>query len=64
MFRNYFLIALRSISRQKIYSAINIFGLTLGITSTLLLVLYIADELSYDRFHPDADRIYRTTIST
>jgi putative ABC transport system permease protein len=63
MLRNYFLIALRSISRQKVYSAINIFGLTLGITSTLLLVLYIADELSYDRFHPDAGRIYRTVMS-
>lgn len=48
--------------RQKAYSAINIFGLTLGITSSLLLILYIADELSYDRFHADADRMYRSTF--
>jgi len=49
--------------RQKAYSAINIFGLTLGITSSLLLILYIADELSYDRFHPDSGRIFRSTFT-
>lgn len=60
MLRNYILTTLRILSRQKVYSAINLFGLTLGITSTLLLILYIADEVSYDRFHTDADRIYRS----
>lgn len=49
--------------RQKAYSAINIFGLTLGITSSLLLILYIVDELSYDRFHPEGERIYRSTFT-
>lgn len=49
--------------RQKAYSAINIFGLTLGITSSLLLILYIVDELSYDRFHPDGEQIYRSTFT-
>ncbi|QOI97680.1 MAG: ABC transporter permease [Flammeovirgaceae bacterium] len=63
MLRNYILTALRIVSRQKVYSAINIFGLTIGITSTLLLVLYITDEVSYDRFHPDAGRIYRTVLN-
>ncbi|MBL7856142.1 MAG: ABC transporter permease [Cyclobacteriaceae bacterium] len=63
MLSNYFKTALRIMLRQKAYSAINIFGLTLGITSSLLLILYISDELRYDRFHPDADRIYRSTFT-
>jgi len=63
MLRNFLVIALRNLQRNITYSFINIFGLTLGITSTLLLVLYIADELSYDRFHPDAGRIYRSVLN-
>jgi len=63
MLRNYILTTLRILSRQKVYSAINIFGLTIGITSTLLLILYIVDEISYDRFHTDADRMYRSVMS-
>jgi putative ABC transport system permease protein len=59
MIKNYFKLALRILQRQKVYSAINIFGLTTGVTASLLILLYVADELSYDRFHPDADRIYR-----
>ncbi|HCW08349.1 MAG TPA: hypothetical protein DGG95_13395 [Cytophagales bacterium] len=59
MLKNYLTTALRILARQKVYSAINIFGLTLGIASCLMLVLYISDELSYDRFHPDGDRMYR-----
>lgn len=63
MLRNYIITTLRILSRQKVYSAINLFGLTLGITSTLLLILYIVDEASYDRFHTDADRMYRSVMS-
>lgn len=63
MLRNYIITTLRILSRQKVYSAINLFGLTLGITSTLLLILYIADEVSYDRFHTDADRTYRSVMT-
>lgn len=59
MIKNYLTIVWRMLQRQKIYSAINIFGLTTGITASLLILLYVADELSYDRFHPDAERIYR-----
>lgn len=59
MLKNYLQLALRILQRQKVYSAINIFGLTIGVTASLLIVLYVADEVSYDRFHPDADRIYR-----
>ncbi len=59
MIKNYLTIVWRTLQRQKIYSAINIFGLTTGVTASLLILLYVADELSYDRFHPDAERIYR-----
>ena len=45
--------------RQRGFSIINIAGLTIGITCSLLIILYIHDELSYDKFHPDAERIYR-----
>lgn len=59
MIRNYLTIAWRILLRQKTYSLINIFGLTTGITATLLILLFVADELSYDQFHADGDRIYR-----
>jgi len=59
MFRNYVLIALRNIFRQKGYSLINITGLAIGIMSCMLIVMYLVDELSYDKFHEKGDRIYR-----
>jgi putative ABC transport system permease protein len=59
MFRNYFKIAFRSMSRQKIYSAIKIGGFALGIAACFLIGLFIKDELSYDKYYPDANRIYR-----
>ena len=62
MWTNYFKVALRTMQRQKFYSFINIFGLTLGMATALFILLYITDELSYDRFHADADRIYRVGI--
>ncbi|MXY48923.1 MAG: FtsX-like permease family protein [Gemmatimonadetes bacterium] len=61
MFRNYFTVALRHLNRQKGYSLINVTSLALGIACCLLIVLFIRDELSYDRFHDKADRIYRVT---
>ncbi|MBN1561243.1 ABC transporter permease [candidate division KSB1 bacterium] len=63
MFINYLKIALRNIRLQKGYSFINIFGFSIGLTSCLLILLYVAQELSYDRFHSKADRIYRVTFS-
>jgi putative ABC transport system permease protein len=45
--------------RQRTYSAINILGLTTGVSASLLILLFVADELSYDRFHLDANDIYR-----
>ncbi len=59
MIRNYFKIALRNLSRHKAYAAINIFGLALGLAACWMIVLYVADELSFDRFHTKADRIVR-----
>ena len=51
MLRNYLKTAVRILFRQKAYSFINVFGLTLGLASSLLIILYIVDDLSYDKFH-------------
>ncbi len=59
MFKAYLKIALRNLSKNKIYSFINVFGLTVGLTCFLLIALYIFDELTYDRFHSKGDSIYR-----
>jgi len=59
MIRNYIKIALRNISRQKSYAFINIFGLAIGFTCALLIFSWVYDELTYDRFHENLDRIYR-----
>ncbi len=59
MFRNYLLIAIRNIRKQKLFSAINIAGLTVGIASCLFIFIYVKDELSFDRFHRDAENMYR-----
>ena len=59
MIRNYLTIAIRNLLRQPVYSLINIIGLAIGMAACMLIVLYIQDELSYDRYHPNADRIYR-----
>lgn len=61
MFKIYFLTAFRSLMRNKSYSLLNIAGLTLGISCSILLFLVIKYELSYDKFHSKADRIYRVT---
>ena len=59
MFKNYFIIAIRNLVRQKGYFFINLLGLTIGLTACLLITFYVIDELSYDRFHKNGDRIYR-----
>jgi len=59
MLKNLIKIAFRNIVKEKIYSAINIVGLTIGITCSVFLLMYILDELSYDRYHKNADNIYR-----
>src|SRR5690349_7922806 len=59
MFRNYIKIALRSLRKSKGFTALNIIGLAAGLAVCLLIVLYVTDELSYDRYNVNADRIYR-----
>jgi putative ABC transport system permease protein len=59
LFSNYFKIGLRKIKRQTLYSIINIAGLALGLACCAVIILYVTNELSYDTFHKDADRIYR-----
>lgn len=59
MLKNLISISLRNILKDKAYSAINIFGLTIGITCSAFLLMYILDELSYDRYHRNATHIYR-----
>ena len=59
MFSNYFKTALRNLLRNKGFTFLNVFGLTLGLATCLLIVLYVVDELSYDRYNVNAGRIYR-----
>ncbi len=59
MLRYYFLLFFRNLKRQKLFSFINLLGLTVSIASTLLIYLYVRNEFSYDRFHNHAERIYR-----
>ena len=59
MLRHYFLPFLRNLQRQKLFSFINLLGLTASITCTLLIFLYVRHEFSYDRFHKNAERIFR-----
>lgn len=59
MIKNLVLVALRNLKRDKWYSLLNILGLAIGISFSLLLIFYIIDELSYDRYNEKADRIYR-----
>lgn len=62
MFKSYFKIAWRNLRKNKLYTFVNITGLTVGIASCILIGLYISQELSYDRFHVNADRIARVTM--
>ncbi len=58
MFKNYLKIALRNFIRHKVFSFINIFGLAVGMACTILILLWVQDELSYDKFFTDADNTY------
>jgi putative ABC transport system permease protein len=62
MIKNYFKTALRNLRKNKLYAAINIFGLTVGLAACLLIGVYINHELSYDKFNVNADRIVRVTM--
>jgi len=59
MIRNYLITALRNISRQKVFSFINIFSLSAGLTCFIIIFFWVRDEFSYDRYHVNADHLYR-----
>ena len=59
MFKNYLLLAVKHLRKQKIFSVINILGLTVGITCCFLIYLFIVNEVSYDNFHTNGRNIYR-----
>ena len=59
MFRSYFSVALRQLETSKVYSLINVAGLAIGLASVVLISLFVRNELGYDSFWPNVDRIYR-----
>jgi putative ABC transport system permease protein len=61
MIRNYIKTAFRSLTKNKGFTAINVLGLSVGLATCLLIVFYVVDELSYDKYNVKADRIYRIT---
>src|ERR1044071_126183 len=63
MFRNYLIIALRNIIRHKLYSFINIAGLAVGLACVVLIILFIRDELSYDKWIAGSDKLYRVEVT-
>ncbi len=62
MFKNYIKIAWRNLLKNKLFSSVNIFGLSVGLATCLLLIVYIMDETSYDKHHKHSDRIYRVAM--
>lgn len=62
MLKNYIKIAFRNLFKNKTYSSINIFGLSIGVACCLLILLYLTNEFSYDKFHENSDRIYRAWV--
>ena len=63
MLLNYMKVAIRNLKNNKGYSLINIFGLAVGITCCILILLYIQNELSYDHYNKNIDQIYRVRLS-
>ena len=61
MLKNYLKIALRNLIKHKAFSLINISGLAIGMACCLLIIIFVQDELRYDRFHDKEGRIYRLT---
>ncbi len=62
MLKNYFKVAIRNLNRNRVYAFINILGLALGLTVTILVFMFVKDETSYDKHWSGSDRIYRTGI--
>jgi putative ABC transport system permease protein len=62
MLRSYFRTAYRHLARYKLYSLINVLGLAIGFSAFMLIMVYVTHELSYDRFHEDAEYIYKVNL--
>jgi len=62
MFKNFIKIAVRNLSKNKTYTFINILGLSIGITCTLFMMMWVVDELSWDSFHTNADNLFRVEM--
>ncbi len=63
MLRNYFKVTLRNLLKNRLYSFINITGLAIGIASSILILLWVSSEISYDKFLPKADRLYQVYVN-
>jgi putative ABC transport system permease protein len=63
MLKNYFIIAINNLIKNKLYSAINIIGLAIGLAACIIIALYVRDQTSYDKQWKDSDRIYRVNYS-
>ena len=63
MLKSYIVVALRNLWRHRGYTLINVFGLTIGLASSIFILLYVVNELTYDKFHEKSDQIYRVWIS-
>ena len=63
MLKSYITIAIRHMAREKGYTAINVLGLAVGLVCAMLIFLYVSFELSYDRYHEKADRLYRVAVN-
>src|SRR5258708_12774276 len=63
MIKNYLIVAWRNLVRNRVFSIINIVGLAIGLSICALIYQYIQFELSYDKFNPKADRLYRVTLA-
>lgn len=63
MIRSYIQVALRNLIRNRGYASINIVGLAIGLATSIFIMLYVINELTYDRFHEKSDRIYKAWIS-
>ena len=59
MYKNYLVVALRNLKAQKLFSFINVTGLAIGLATCVMISLWVQREVSYDKFHSNADRIYR-----
>ncbi len=62
MIANYFLLAIRNLLKQRGYALVNIFGLAVGLAAAICILLYVKDELTFDRMHPNAENLYRIGI--